>query len=96
MDTTQRELDTIELQLDTLRVARFKRFNTSMLGAVLGFGTITSGSVEGSTLALCFYFSMAVATVSSQISMSELKERRETLSRILLAERKRTKKTNAQ
>lgn len=92
MDTTKHELDTIELQLDTLRVARFKRFNTSMMGVMLWLGTITSGSIEGSAMALCLYFSMAVATVSSQISMSQLKERRDTLSRILITERKKPKK----
>jgi hypothetical protein len=40
---------------------------------------------------------MAVATISSQISMSELKKRRETLARIFTAEKvKIAKKTNVQ
>ena len=97
MDTTKHELDNIENQLDTLRIARFKRFHASMLGVLLSMGTIASESIPWSTMALCFYFSMAVATISSQISMSELKERRETLNRIFTAEKaKIAKKTNVQ
>ncbi len=40
MDTAKRELDMIELRLDELRVARFKRFHGATLGAILSTGTI--------------------------------------------------------
>lgn len=45
MDTTQRELDTIELHLDSLRIARFKRFHAAMLGILCSAGTIASESI---------------------------------------------------
>lgn len=97
MNTLQHEIDTIESKLDILRMARFKRFHAAMFGTVLSVGTLASASAEWSVMALCFYFSMAAATVSSQISMSDLKERRDLLQSIILSEKQKLRqKTNAQ